>query len=114
VPSPLLATELVALEHAMGLNQAIALCLYLAVVVPPYIDRAASLGLHVQVTLTFDEPEFVLTITGDWKEAIELDFLRSRLAEAYLRQLGGEVAVVEAPARSIRFALETPHTPHDA
>ena len=111
-PAAALTTDLAVVEHGMGLNQSIALCLYVAVVVPPFIDRAVALSdTAVRVTLTFDEPQFVLTIAGDWLEAVELDFLRSRLAEAYLRQLGGEAEPAgPVPSRSIRFVLDAPRT----
>lgn len=105
-------TDLVALDHAMGLNQAIALCLYIAVFVPPFIDLArATDGATVRVSLSYDEPHFIFTVAGDGDAAVELDFLRSRLTEAYLRQLGGEVEPLPAPAsRGIRFALDAPRT----
>ncbi len=110
-----LTTELAPIEHGMGLNQAIALCLYIAVVAPPCLDRAAAAGATARVTLEFEEPHFVLAFADECDAPVELDFLRGRLAEAYLRQLGGEAEPPAGPRRAIRFALDAPRTlPADA
>jgi two-component sensor histidine kinase len=103
-PAHVLETSLASFEYPMDVNHAIALCLYLAVVVPPYVDHALR-GENgpARVTLEFHAPELVLTISGNWTDAVELDYLRARLADSYQRQLGGATAPSQAPARVIRF-----------
>ncbi len=110
IPAGVLSTEMAAIEHGMGLNQAIALCLYIAVVAPPALDRAAATGGTVRVTLAFDDPHFTLAIADDGESPVELDFLRGRLAESYLRQLGAEAVPPAGTRRAIRFALDAPRT----
>lgn len=106
-PPTVLATALVPVQHGIGLDQAIALCLFVAVVVPPFIDRAMAQGGLAQVALTLEDGRFLLTVTGDWEEQMELNLLRTRLAEAYLQQLGGEaVTHPTAPLCGTRFTLE--------
>jgi hypothetical protein len=103
-PASVVETSLASFEYPMDVNHAIALCLYLAVVVPPYIDRAMANGNgRARVTLEFRPPELVLSISGDWIEPVELDYLRARLADSYQRQLGGTTAPSNVPARVIRF-----------
>jgi Histidine kinase len=110
-PKGLLAVELSTAEHPLGLNQAIALSLFLALMVPPYIDRAMSgNGAALHVKLSFADDLLTLIITGDWAAPIELDFLRNRLADGYLRQLNAEsLTDLDAPQRGIRFLIESPH-----
>ncbi len=107
-PKSLLQVEITALDQVIGLNQAVALSLYLAVVLPPYLDRAMALGTApARLRLDAEANHLVLICSGDWQEEVELEFLRTRLVEAYLRQLNAEVlADLPPPARGIKFLLE--------
>jgi hypothetical protein len=75
------------IRNTMGLDQAIALSLYLAVTLPPYMDRARRSGGRVLITATVADDLLTLSIAGSWAEAIEVDELRSRLTDGYVRQL---------------------------
>lgn len=99
--------DLPAEPSAIGLNQAIALSLYLAVIAPPMLDRVmASEGTSVQISLRHDGDALRLILSGTWDAPLELDFLRTRLAEAYVRQLNGEQLTELPPSASgVRFVL---------
>jgi hypothetical protein len=75
------------IDETVGLDQAIAFGLYLAVVLPPYLDRARSLGGHVVVAASVEARQLTLSIAGSWGEPVESDLLRSRLSDAYIGQL---------------------------
>lgn len=107
-PSPLIQLEITAVDEVIGLNQAIAVSLYLAVILPPYMDYAIAHGsLPARLKLMSDGDHLVLICTGDWTDKVELEFLRTKLADAYRRQLNAEVVPdLPEPARGIRFRLE--------
>jgi two-component sensor histidine kinase len=87
------------LEGSIGLDQAIALGLYLSVILPPYLDHAlASRGRVVMTTETASGCRSV-SIVGDWGHGIALDFLRRKLMVAYVRQLGARVDQNEATGK---------------
>ena len=64
---------------SLGLDHAIALALYLAVLLPPYLDRAVEMNGAVTVTVTVAARLVTLTVSGTWNEPIVLEFLRGRL-----------------------------------
>jgi hypothetical protein len=90
-----LGREVVQVELPAGhcfvrIEQAVAMGLYLAVVVPPYLDSAGVLGGVLRIIVAAEDPErVVLSVAGD--TVIQPDPLRHRLATAYLRQLSAEV-----------------------
>ena len=75
------------LTGMIGLDQAIALGLYLAVSLPPYFDFALANRRQVLVTLETTSGNHVISIGGDWREGVAFDFLRQKLMTAYVRQL---------------------------
>jgi len=83
--------------------------LYLAVLMPPYLDEVmATMGI-VTVTVGIAAKLVTLTARVNCKEPFAFDVLRSRLMQAYAAQLG-----VETPRETrhgeqqIRFPLEPP------
>jgi hypothetical protein len=94
---------------SLGLDHAIALALYLAVLMPPYLDRAASSTGIVTVTVGLVAKLVTMTVRGSWNEPITLDFLRGRLMQAYAGQLGARMMVVtENGEEQISFPLDLP------
>jgi hypothetical protein len=91
------------------LNQGIVLGLYLAVVMPPYLDRIVADGGVVHVRMAVADDELTIAIAGDPELPIAMDFMRKRLMESYVRQLRGDVpeALPEGEAR-MRFRLDPP------
>ena len=83
--------------HAMiRLDQGIALGLYLAAVVPHYLDKARSAGAVTLVRGRSDGREVTLSVECRGGPAIALDVLGTRLAPAYVAQL----KAVSLPGRS--------------
>lgn len=91
LPADQVVIEGPGLRGMIGLDQAIALGLYLSVSLPPFLDRAlASRGQVVLATDT-DIDRLCVSILGDGKEPIAFDFLRRKLMVAYVRQLGARM-----------------------
>jgi hypothetical protein len=96
-------------DQTIGLNQAIALSLYLAVVVPPYLDFAASVGRTFDLSLRLERARVDLVLRGNWEAPVTFDSLRNRLAKAYERQLNAESLPAEHPVEiGLRFPLISP------
>jgi hypothetical protein len=72
---------------AVALDQAIGIGLYLAVTLPPYLNRAAAEGSRVKVRIGQDP--LSLKIIPQSSSDMELDALRHKLMKAYVRQLAG-------------------------
>ncbi len=89
-----LGRDVVQVELPVGhcfvrIEQAVAMGLYLAVVVPPYLDSTGLLGGVLRIVIAMEDPErVVLSVAGEG--VIQPDPLRLRLATAYLRQLSAE------------------------
>ena len=77
--------------ETLGLDDAIAFGLYLAVVLPPYMDQARASGQRMTVSASVEHGQLTLSIAGGSGLPIVLDVLRTRLSDAYVRQLHGEV-----------------------
>lgn len=94
----------------IGLDPAIALALYLAVLLPPYLDKAAATGGTVTVTLTVVSDVLTLSVRGGWSTPVGLELLRGRLMQAYAAQLKAHVepASDNNGVERIRFMLEKP------
>ena len=99
--------ESASVQDTMGLDQAIALGLYLAVVLPPYLDRALTGGGSVFIRATEEEKVLTLSIGGSWPEPIPPDLLRTRLSEGYAGQLLAEtISLPDAPELRICLRLD--------
>jgi two-component sensor histidine kinase len=95
--------------HSMiDLDQAIALGLYLAVAVPPYLDHAKEIGGFVAISTRPGEGEVTLSIQGGWAEALKLDGLRERLIDGHVRQLAAEILL---PRNGGRLQVSLPTQP---
>jgi len=91
------------------LNQGIVLGLFLAVVLPPHLDRVAEHGGVVSVRTAVADGELTLAITGDNAEPVTMDYMRKRLVDSYVRQLRAEVSrMPDLGEYRLRFALEPP------
>jgi hypothetical protein len=92
------ALELPRAHCFIRIDQAVAMGLYLAVLVPPYLDAAAAVGGVARITVVVDDPGAVddpgyatVSISIDKEARIATDPLRRRLTAAYLRQLFAEL-----------------------
>lgn len=95
------------IDETMGLDQAIAFGLYLAVALPPYLDRARLDGGSVVVAAWVEARHLTLSITGSWAEPVEPDVLRSRLSDAYVGQLQAKALPPSDPSdRRCRLPLD--------
>ncbi len=103
----------VAADHAMiGLDHAIALALYLAVVVPPYLTEAIATAGTVTVAIALAMNLVTLSVRGGWGTPISLDLLRNRLMQAYAAQLRADMPpAANHGTEQIRFVLERPAIP---
>jgi hypothetical protein len=88
------------------LNQGIVLGLYLAALLPPYLDRAAAGGAAVRIRHTVVDGMLTVEVAGG--EPIEMDFMRRRLIDSYIRQLRAEAPERPSSAVSLQFALDPP------
>jgi two-component sensor histidine kinase len=100
-----LRIEMTAIPARLGLDHAVALALYLAVLVPPFLDHALATSGLVTVTAVIAAGLATLTVRGDWNEPIVPDFLRGRLMRAHAVQLGADVLGHGNVEEQIRFAL---------
>jgi two-component sensor histidine kinase len=80
-----------AANSMVDLDQAIALGLYLAVAVPPYLDHAKEVDGFVAISTRPGDGQVTLSIQGGWTELLKLDGLRERLIDGHLRQLAAEI-----------------------
>jgi hypothetical protein len=104
-----------ATDALIGLDHAIALALYLAVLLPSYFDEATETGDSVTITLTIVENLLTLSVAGTWNKPMSLDLLRSRLMQAYAAQLKAEMLPAATyGAEQLRFMLERVEEPPTA
>ncbi len=96
-------------DTLIGLDFAIALSLYLAVILPPYLDRALAISGSVTVAVSMFADFLTLSIRGSWHGPVALDSLRARLMRAYAGQIQAEIlpAAIHG-ADQIRFTPEKP------
>jgi len=78
-------------DALIGLDHAIALSLYLAVLVPPYLDAAHATSGTATIGINMVAKLLTLTVRGTWSGPITLDTLRGRLMRAYAAQLNAEI-----------------------
>lgn len=84
----MLSLDLAILDFTLNLDQAIAVALYFAAVLPPFLDHARSTSTRVSIAVSsaFDTLSFSIIGAADREDLI--DPLRNRLLKAYLSQLG--------------------------
>ena len=93
----------------IGLDPAIALALYLAVLLPPYLDEAVAKTGAVSVGVTTVANLVVLSVRRSWPVPVSLDLLRGRLMQAYAAQLKAKMlSATTEGAEQLRFVLERP------
>jgi hypothetical protein len=85
LPAASLTVQAPRVPRGVALDQAIGIGLYLAITLPPYLNRAGATGSRVLVRITQDP--LSLKIIPQATGRIELDALRQRLMAAYVRQL---------------------------
>jgi hypothetical protein len=102
-----LRIEPAASDAPIGLDHAIALALYFAVVLPPYLDEAVVRDGTVTIATDASANLMTLSVRGSWSAPVSLDLLRSRLMQAYAGQLKAEIvpATAEHPEQ-LRFAVD--------
>jgi hypothetical protein len=99
-------------DALIGLDLAIALALYMAVLLPPYLDQGVATVGVVTITLTVAANLLTLSVRGATSSGIAFDSLRGRLMRAYAGQLKAEVLPAAAHRdEQIRFTLEKPVGP---
>jgi hypothetical protein len=107
LPEERIMVEAPASNAMIGLDHAIALALYLAVVMPPYLDEAAGAGGAVAVKIAIAANDLTLTVRGTWNTLLDLDFLRNRLMRAYAGQLHAEImSAASSGIEQLRFTLD--------
>lgn len=90
--------ELPASECCIRMDQAVSMGLYLAVLLPPYLDAAAAPGGTLRVAVALEDPAYaVLSIATAREAAIASNPLRRRLAAAFMRQLSADVDPTTEP-----------------
>jgi two-component sensor histidine kinase len=101
-------------ECFVRIDQAIAMALYLAVLVPPYLDSAATLGGMLRIAVAVEGPErVVLSIAAATEVTLPPNPLRRRLIAAYVRQLHAEVdPTTESGATCVRIRLQPLQVTH--
>jgi hypothetical protein len=99
--------ELPAADCCISMDQAVSMGLYLAVLVPPYLDAAAAPGGALRIAVALEDPAFaVLSIAAVQQAAIASNPLRRRLVAAFMRQLSAEVDPASEPgALRVRIRL---------
>ena len=84
-----LSLDLAILGIMLNLDQAIAVALYFAAVLPPFLDHAKATGTRVSISVSSEGETLSVSILGDGDREELVDPLRERLLQAYLSQLGG-------------------------
>jgi len=96
-------------DALIGLDLAIALALYFAVLLPPYLDQAIATAGTVTITLTMSANLLTLAVRGNWAPPVRIDQLRGRLMQAYAGQLKAEILPAAIHGiEQLRFVLEKP------
>jgi Histidine kinase len=104
-----LRLDVEAADSRISLDHAIALSLYLAVLVPPYLDEAVTTTGAVTISANMAAKLLTLSVGGTWRTPVGLDRLRGRLMRAYAVQLNAEIFPAAAHgAELLRFAVEPP------
>ena len=92
----------------IGLDQAIALSLYLAITVPPVLDQAVQATGVVTMAGSSRDGLLTLSIAGKSGVPIKLDPLRTRLMSAYIEHLRADSALnLHSGGQLLRFQIDT-------
>jgi len=103
-----LQIEIEAGDALIGLDNAIALALYLAILMPPYFDQAIAVMGTVTISVALVAKTLTLTVQGTWSTLISLDLLRARLMRAYAAQLNAEIMpAARFGTDQLRFTIGT-------
>ncbi len=99
VPRDLLALELATGACVMRIDQAIALSLYLATLLPPYLDAGFRAGATLRIEGVALDAEWMRLSVHHAAPLHELrqDLLRHRLVKIYLGQLGAQLEPSDDP-----------------
>jgi hypothetical protein len=109
LPEEQLRFEVHAARAMIGLDHAIALALYVAVLVPPFLNEAVTTAGAVTIATTVADNFVTVSVRGTWGTPIGLELIRRRLMRAYAAQLRADlVPATQHGAEQIRFALERP------
>ncbi|HEY0421023.1 MAG TPA: sensor histidine kinase [Acetobacteraceae bacterium] len=107
VPAEQLVVETPIPAPFIGLDQAIALGLYLSVLLPPYLDDALATGTTLRTTLDAADGLVTVSVEPGGDKPVALDALRRRLLQAYIGQLRAEAPEpLGSGPREIRFTLD--------
>lgn len=88
LPSDALSLDLAIIGYMLNLDQAIAVALYFAAVLPPFLDHAKNTGTKVAIVVSRVSDTLTFSIAGDPSRPTAPDPLRDRLVQAYVSQLG--------------------------
>lgn len=88
LPAEALTLDLAILGTMLNLDQAVAVSLYFAAVLPPFLDHAVATVTRVSISVTSVAEILSITTIGDRNREPLVDPLRERLLKAYLSQLG--------------------------
>lgn len=109
LPEEQLRFDVRAANARIGLDHAIALSLYLAVLVPPYLNEAIVTAGAVTISVSVVRNLVMLSVSGTWGTPVALELLRNRLMQAYAAQLRAEIqSATASEAEQIRFTLDRP------
>jgi hypothetical protein len=108
------SVELPSSDCFIRIDQAVTMGLYLAVLVPPYLDAASAAGGMLHVAIVLEDPgRAVLSIAAAGEWTAPSNPLRRRLAAEYLRQLYAEVDPTTEPGTfRVRIRLLPLRAPH--
>jgi two-component sensor histidine kinase len=81
----------------LSVDDAIVIALYMAATLPPYLDLAKAAGTKVVIRGEMLDDHILLAISGPVPPPEPAPFIRMRLANAYLLQLGGKLQSSEDP-----------------
>jgi hypothetical protein len=113
LPAEALSLDLSILDFRMNLDQAIAVALYFAAVLPPFLDHAKTSGTKVAIIVYRRDNLLTFSIAGDEGRPHGPDPLRDRLVQAYVSQLGAHCDTDKLPAEH-RLSFAATQTPDAA
>lgn len=88
LPAESLSLDLAIIGYMLNLDQAIAVALYFAAVLPPVLDHAKATGTKVSIVVSRISDILSFSIAGEAAGHAVSDPLRDRLVQAYVSQLG--------------------------
>ncbi len=82
----------------LSVDDAIVIALYMAATLPPYLDLTKAGGKKVTIRGLVQDDNILLAISGPIPPPEPAPFIRMRLANAYLLQLGGKPQMSDDPS----------------